>query len=74
MSRNVQYIEHFVLVVFIVLSIILGASLYRAKVINKAYWLWFYWNQGVTINEDSFYEDAKKWVHDPQYSPDAEVK
>lgn len=49
------------------LNCYLGLRLYRAEICNKAFVLWFHHNQGVDINLDIFFQDAVKWVNDPQY-------
>lgn len=55
------------------LLISLSANLYllvrvkKAETCNKAFVLWFKHNLGIHINLDKLYEDAVKWVNDPQY-------
>jgi hypothetical protein len=38
----------------------LGAKLYKAHICNKAFVLWFYYQQNITINLDALYVDALK--------------
>lgn len=42
----------------------------RARVCNKGFQLYLYYNHGIKINLDRYYEDAVKWVDDPQYQVD----
>lgn len=42
----------------------------RARVCNKGFQLYLYYNHGFKINLDSFYEDAVKWVDEPEYQVD----
>jgi len=42
----------------------------RARVCNKAFQLYLYYNQGIKINLDHFYADAVKWVDEPEYQVD----
>lgn len=44
-----------------------NARLHRAEICNKAFVLWFHHNLNININLDKLYEDAVKWVNDPQY-------
>jgi hypothetical protein len=46
------------------------SELKKANTCNKAMRLWFYYHKGININMDKLYEDAKKWVNDPQYIPE----
>ena len=57
-------------VVFGIGLLVMGYQLKKANTCNRAFRLWFYYHKGVNINMDKFYEDAKKWVYDPQYIPE----
>jgi len=45
----------------------LGVKLYKARICNKAFVLWFYHNHNIIINLDTFFVDAVKWVNNPYY-------
>jgi hypothetical protein len=55
----------------LILSVMLNCrwyyALHKAEICNKAFVLWFHHNQGVDIDLNYFYQDAVKWVNDPQY-------
>ena len=60
----------FMVVLWILASFLYNREMNKARVCNKGFQLYLYYNQGVKINLDKFYEDAVKWVDDPQYQVD----
>ena len=52
----------FLLLVSIIFNIILSHELYKAKVINNVFYVYFRDVRGVDINLDLLYEDGTKWI------------
>ena len=52
----------FLLLVSIIFNIILSHELYKAKVINNVFYVYFRDVRGIELDLDLIYKDGKKWL------------